>query len=51
MYHKSVRVEEKENFFTNSKNTHSKLSNDVLSVYFGQVVVKKERFELWEDKK
>ena len=51
MYNKSVRVEEKEKFFTNSKSTYSKLSNDVLSVYFGQIVMKKERFELREVKK
>ena len=51
MYHKSVRIEEKENFFTNSESTYPKLSNDVRGVYFGQVVIKKERFEYWEDKK
>ena len=51
MYHKSVRIEEKEKFFTNSESTYPKLLNDVRGVYFGQVVIKKGRFEFWEDKK
>ena len=51
MYHKPVRIEEKEIFFINSESTYPKLSNDVRGVYFGQVVTKKGRFEFWEDEK
>ena len=50
-YKKSVRLEEKDYILINSESTHSKLSNDVLGVYFGQIVMNKERFEFWEDRK